>query len=135
MTIPEFFKSTKGKRVVLILSAVFLVLAALYVSSPRRINYDDMYAPPEVIEEDGVLRFYFPLTDGAGTWYGGFFQPMIYDYENGIRYSCKYISIAVSRFDQWFHKAMTVDPYFEIYPDGREPRLGPLDRDLAADQQ
>ena len=119
--------STKKKLIILITVLSFLLVCIiLFLFTPRPIDYDDMYVPPEIIDNNGIISFYFSLTT-ATKRYNEKIIYMFDDYETGIRYYSYYISIEVSRWNLWFNKGKTINPYFKIYSDGRETRLGQLD--------
>lgn len=127
--IPRIIKSPRSNCIIIISSLVLFFLLYIFLFMPRRIDYRDMYAPPEVKEEDGKIHFYYSLTTGTMKYGGGISKAVIYDYENGIRYYYHYVKIETTRWSQWFQKGKEVDPYFVIFPNGRETRLGQLDPD------
>ena len=111
------------KRILKIISIVILafviLFALIFVFGTAPIHYDQMKMGYTYTENNGNIEFEYYLTDKVG-YTGGVSWPVVYDYDNGVKYSYWYITIHAKRWDIWFNSCKHTNPYFILDKSGRE---------------
>ncbi|MBQ6905774.1 MAG: hypothetical protein IJN75_02025 [Clostridia bacterium] len=111
------------KRILKIISIVILafviLFALIFVFGTAPIHYDQMKMGYTYIENNGVIEFEYYLTDKV-AYKGGRSRPIVYDYDNDVKYYYRYITISAKRWDVWFNSCKHTDPYFRLDKSGRE---------------
>ncbi len=116
----------KAKKRITVLSitfgAVLLIAIYLFPFVPYHVHYDDMHGAPTVtVDEEGNFHFTYALTDKQSELFSGkivgatLFSPVIYDYENGIKYRYDAVYYKCSRIYVWLDKDGVSNDWVNVY--------------------
>ncbi len=121
----ESDSSRKIALAVVVMSAVLVLGAVLYLFGGYHVPVEDMYDDVRVVEEDGRISFEFSMTDSGTTGIEDeISRPVVYDYENGIKYHYHFMKITAQRFHVFVNPGVTPNPYFVLDENYREVHSG-----------
>ena len=125
------------KKIVILLSvigAVLLLLLVLYYFADHHVSTDEMYDDIRVVRRNGKNAFVYSLTDeGTIGISDEISMPVLYDYENGIKYSYYFLIVTAQRFHISMNRAPLEHEFFFIDDTGKESGRGNWRFDPAVD--
>lgn len=118
-------KSKKITIIVLaILAIIFLIFVINYLFGMTPINYDDIESGITYTEDSANIQFEYWLTSKGVSYKGSLSTPVVYDFDNGVRYHYYYFTISAKKWDIWFNNGRNSNPYFVLDKTGKEVHSG-----------
>jgi len=118
-------RKTKTAIIVsVILVILFIISAITFLFGLTPIHYDNIESGITYTENSGNIEFEYFLTSKGGSLSGSISTPVIYDYDDGVRYHYYYFTIYAQRWNIWLHPGKDSHPYFILDKTGKEIHSG-----------
>lgn len=107
-----------------ILVIIFIISAITFLFGLTPIHYDNIESGITYTENSGNIEFEYFLTSKGVSHSGSISTPVIYDYDDSVRYHYYYFTIYAQRLNIWLHPGKNSHPYFILDTTGKETHSG-----------